>query len=137
MWLDVFRIIPAPLHPMIYMAMCVLVSHHFMRYDLPHVQPTDPVRKEDVMLPATEPDAAETAERSVTALLTDVLYQQYNISPREQELVPLVLQGNSNQQIGETLFISLSTVKTHLRSIYSKFGVKNRYELIAFLQNLK
>jgi len=138
MWLDVFKIVLPPLHPLVYMAMCVLVSHHFMRYDLPHVQVIPPVNKEEAsVVPESEVPAAEASERSLTSLLTDELFQQYNISPREQELVPLLLQGYGNQQIGETLFISLSTVKTHLRSIYSKFGVKNRYELIAFLQNLK
>lgn len=136
MWLDMFRIVRAPLHPMLYMGMCIIVSHHFIRYDLPHVQPVNPINPEDNPPPAIKPETAGTTERSLTDFLTDALYQQYNITPREQELVPLVLQGNSNQQIGETLFISLSTVKTHLRSIYSKFGVKNRYELMAFLQNL-
>ncbi len=143
MWLDLFHIVPQPLHPMIYMALCMIVPHHFLKYNLsPSVHPVVPPIAAAVDLPeplpaVADPDAAEiAAERSLTALLTEDLYQRYGISPREQELVPLVLQGNSNQRIGEILFISLSTVKTHLRNIYSKFGVKNRYELIAFLQNL-
>jgi DNA-binding CsgD family transcriptional regulator len=56
--------------------------------------------------------------------------ERHAISSREQELIPLVVRGCNNKQIGEQLFISANTVKTHLRSIYAKLGVKNRYELI-------
>ena len=52
------------------------------------------------------------------------------ISEREQEIVHLVKVGMSNKEIGQKLFISLSTVKSHLYNIYRKTGVKNRYELI-------
>ena len=47
----------------------------------------------------------------------------------------LVLKGYSNQKIAETLFISLHTVKSHLRNIYPKFEVNSRYELITLFQN--
>jgi DNA-binding NarL/FixJ family response regulator len=63
------------------------------------------------------------------------LFQQYHISPREQEVIELILQGYSNTKIAETLFISLNTVKKHVRNIYPKFGVGSRYELIAFFKN--
>ncbi|GAK51113.1 transcriptional regulator, LuxR family [Candidatus Moduliflexus flocculans] len=139
LWIDVFRLLPQPLHPIIYMAMCLIVPHHFIRDRLQASAPSTamPIAVPTLQPAAIDPDAVEiAAERSLTSRLTPDLFQQYRISPREQELVPLLLQGNSNQQISEQLFISLSTVKTHLRNIYSKFGVKNRYELIAFLQKL-
>ena len=134
MWIDLFRIVSLPLHPAVYTVMCFLIAHHFLAYDAPRPQlfpPAMPAPPAQAPQSTTDP----VGERALTNVLTAEVYQRYNISPREQELVPLVLQGNSNQQIAETLFISLSTVKTHLRSIYAKFGVKNRYELIAFLQN--
>lgn len=62
-------------------------------------------------------------------------FEQYNISPREQELITLVLKGYSNQKIAETLYISLHTVKAHLRNIYPKLGIKSRYELITLLKD--
>jgi ATP/maltotriose-dependent transcriptional regulator MalT len=65
----------------------------------------------------------------------DCFFEQYNISSREKEIVPLILQGYTNQKIGDTLFISANTVKTHIRNIYAKFGVKNRYELISFVKD--
>lgn len=126
---DTFVQMFPPLHPLLYMAMALFVSHYMITHSLQPVQ-TD-------SLAPSEKTLEETSETPLTLVPDDEVFQHYNISPREQELIPLVLQGYTNQQIGETLYISLSTVKTHLRSIYSKFDVKNRYELIAFLQNMK
>jgi DNA-binding CsgD family transcriptional regulator len=70
-----------------------------------------------------------------TSLLPEDFFAQYNISAREQEIVILVVQGYSNQKIAETLFISLNTVKAHLRNIYPKFGITSRYELITLINN--
>jgi DNA-binding CsgD family transcriptional regulator len=46
-----------------------------------------------------------------------------------------MLQGHSNQKIGEALFISVNTVKTHIRNIYAKFDINSRYELVALMKN--
>ncbi len=54
---------------------------------------------------------------------------QYGLSPREREVIPLLNKGLSNREIAEKLFVSLATVKTHLHSIYEKTGTKSRYEL--------
>ncbi|MGQ9472695.1 MAG: response regulator [Candidatus Caldatribacteriaceae bacterium] len=51
------------------------------------------------------------------------------LSPREVEIAQLVLQGMSNKEIAEKLFISESTVKNHLSRIFQKLGVKDRVEL--------
>ncbi|MDY0093099.1 MAG: helix-turn-helix transcriptional regulator [Candidatus Vecturithrix sp.] len=64
----------------------------------------------------------------------DDFFARYHLSPREQELITLVLKGYSNQKIAETLYISLHTVKAHLRNIYPKLGIKSRYELIALIR---
>jgi DNA-binding CsgD family transcriptional regulator len=53
----------------------------------------------------------------------------YNLSKRELEIVKLVMQGFSNQDIAGELFISLHTVKTHLQNIFNKVGVTNRTAL--------
>jgi NarL family two-component system response regulator LiaR len=55
-----------------------------------------------------------------------------DLTEREQEVLNLVVQGNSNQQIGETLVISLATVKAHISNILSKLQVSSRSEAIAF-----
>ena len=62
------------------------------------------------------------------------LFEKYNISSREQEIIQLVLKGKSNKEIEDSLYISLPTVKSHIYSTYRKMGVKNRLELINFIQ---
>jgi DNA-binding CsgD family transcriptional regulator len=55
--------------------------------------------------------------------------QAYQISRRESEIVQLICKGKSNQDISDSLFISLQTVKDHIHRIYLKTGVKNRVQL--------
>lgn len=57
------------------------------------------------------------------------LKEQFGITPREEEIIGLICEGKSNQEISETLFISLQTVKDHTHRIYTKTGVKNRVQL--------
>lgn len=52
------------------------------------------------------------------------------LSSREIEVLRALIEGLSNKEIGEKLFISVSTVKTHIINIYSKLGVKNRVEAV-------
>ncbi len=54
---------------------------------------------------------------------------EFGISPREREVIPLLNQGLSNREIAEKLFVSLATVKTHLHNIYEKTGSRSRYEI--------
>lgn len=53
-------------------------------------------------------------------------------SNREIEVVRAVARGRSNSEIAAELFISLSTVKTHIASIQNKLGVRNRVEIAAW-----
>ncbi len=54
----------------------------------------------------------------------------YGLSPREQEVVDLVVRGASTKQISEALYISEYTVKDHLDHIFEKVGVRGRRELV-------
>ena len=54
------------------------------------------------------------------------------LSYREREILGLVAEGVSNREIGELLFLSEKTVKTHLASIFRKLGVANRTEAATF-----
>ena len=53
------------------------------------------------------------------------------LTPAERDVVRLVAQGRSNAEVGEKLFISVNTVKTHLSHVYEKVQVDGRAELIA------
>lgn len=55
----------------------------------------------------------------------------FNLTPRQQEIAHYVLQGLSNQEIAERLFISQQTVKDHLHDTYKKMQVSNRCALAA------
>jgi DNA-binding CsgD family transcriptional regulator len=54
----------------------------------------------------------------------------YGLSPREEEVLRLVVRGLSNRQISQRLFISENTVQRHLSNIFEKVGVRSRRELV-------
>jgi two-component system nitrate/nitrite response regulator NarL len=54
------------------------------------------------------------------------------LTPREIEIVRMVAQGLGNREVGERLFISEGTVKTHLHAIYEKVGVRGRVQLATY-----
>jgi DNA-binding NarL/FixJ family response regulator len=54
------------------------------------------------------------------------------LSEREIEVVQAIARGRTNTEIGADLFISLSTVKSHLTSIHNKLGVRNRVEVASW-----
>lgn len=58
------------------------------------------------------------------------LAEKLGISPRELEVLQLMAEGYSNQEIADKLFISLNTVKTHTSNLFSKLDVKRRTQAI-------
>ena len=58
------------------------------------------------------------------------------LSQRELEILQMVAQGLSNQEIGERLFLALDTVKGHNRRIYDKLHVQRRTEAVARARQL-
>jgi DNA-binding NarL/FixJ family response regulator len=54
------------------------------------------------------------------------------LSPRELDVVRAVARGRTNAEIAAELFVSLSTVKTHLTNVQSKLGLRNRVEVAAW-----
>jgi DNA-binding NarL/FixJ family response regulator len=69
---------------------------------------------------------AQQGQPAVQPVAIDVL------SARECEVLALIVQGYSNQEIGEDLGIARNTVKNHLRSILAKLGVRNRAQAAAY-----
>jgi DNA-binding NarL/FixJ family response regulator len=55
-----------------------------------------------------------------------------DLSPREGEVLQLLAQGATNKEIGDSLFISENTVKTHLRNIMEKLHLVNRSQAAAY-----
>jgi NarL family two-component system response regulator LiaR len=56
----------------------------------------------------------------------------FGLSPRELEVLHLVAQGKSNQEIADTLFISVPTAKVYVRSILTKLALESRTAAAAF-----
>lgn len=56
-----------------------------------------------------------------------------HFTPRQQEVVELVLHGMSNREIGEHLKIDVETVKVHLKEIFIRVNVHRRSALVAKL----
>jgi DNA-binding CsgD family transcriptional regulator len=67
----------------------------------------------------------------------DELTKRYDLSARELEVIDLLVKGKSYKQISEELFISLNTVKTHIRNIYPKLEVSSRHEIVNLVYRLK
>ena len=58
------------------------------------------------------------------------LFNRAKLTPQERRIVQLLLQGKSNQAIIQELYVSINTLKTHLKNIYRKTETSNRRELI-------
>jgi DNA-binding NarL/FixJ family response regulator len=59
------------------------------------------------------------------------------LSPREKQILGLVVMGYMNSQIAEQLFVAESTVKSHLSSAFSKLGVRSRAEAAELIMDSK
>lgn len=62
-------------------------------------------------------------------LLREETVKQFGLTKREAETLALVLEGRSNAEIAQALFVAEITVKKHLTSIFKKTGTRNRHEL--------
>ncbi len=63
--------------------------------------------------------------------------QKLNLSSREYEVLQLLAKGYSNADISKTLFLSLSTVKKHVSSLFVKMDVRSRTQSIEKAKRLK
>jgi NarL family two-component system response regulator LiaR len=59
-----------------------------------------------------------------------LLISKLELSKRELEILGLLAQGHSNQEIAAKLFVSLSTVKTHNQNLFEKLDVKRRTQAV-------
>ena len=69
-------------------------------------------------------------DRQEGFVLDAVQIAQLEISKRELEILGLMAQGHSNQEIASKLFVSLSTVKTHIQNLFEKLDVKRRTQAV-------
>lgn len=60
---------------------------------------------------------------------------KFDLSSRENEILELIIQGKSNKEIAKQLFISINTVKYHIKKLYQKLHIKNRKEVKSILNS--
>jgi DNA-binding CsgD family transcriptional regulator len=56
--------------------------------------------------------------------------KELGLTPREHEILGLIAEGLSNREIGERLFVSENTVKTHSSRVFDKLGVNRRVQAV-------
>jgi DNA-binding NarL/FixJ family response regulator len=61
---------------------------------------------------------------------SDQLAKMKTVSRREMEVMALISESMTNEEIAEKLFLSAKTVKTHIRNIFEKTGIHNRVEAV-------
>lgn len=71
-------------------------------------------------------------EREPSAGKDIILPQGEALTKREVAVLKLVAQGKTNDEIGETLYLSTGTIKNYVTSLYDKLEIKGRTKLMAF-----
>ena len=73
---------------------------------------------------------------AITTLIRDYLQRDRIpdsiLTPREEEIVKLIAEGNSSKEIAETLVISAKTVDRHRANILAKLGMRDRLDLTRY-----
>jgi|GEM_PF-1051290 len=92
-------------------------------------------REEEPEPPGEAADGPESPARPPWNLeqRIDEIREQYHLTPREREFVELIYRGKNNKEIAEMLFLSESTVKTHIYNIFRKMEVRNRVSVICII----
>jgi DNA-binding CsgD family transcriptional regulator len=70
-------------------------------------------------------------------IVNEAELKKLNLSTREYEVMQLLTQGCTNAEIAEKLFLSISTIKTHVSNLFIKMDVKNRTQAIEKANRLK
>ena len=81
----------------------------------------------------TVAEAAESENHKSFALRLEEVCEKYKITPREKEFIELICKGKGNREIAEELFLSESTVKTHIYNIFRKMNVKSRVGVVSIV----
>ena len=80
---------------------------------------------------AGRPTLAPEAVQALVAPPPADLAAEYDLTPREREVLALMVEGLHNPEIADRLVISRATAKAHVSNVLSKLGVSNRAEAVA------
>lgn len=77
--------------------------------------------------------SAKTPER-LSFEVSEEFCRSYRITPRELQVIELILRGLAYREVADALFLSIKTVKTHVYHVYEKTSSANKIELLQLLQ---
>jgi len=87
--------------------------------------------REDLLACIRRVHSGETCIPAAVLAKLAIGLTQADLTDREQKVLSLLVQGKSNKEIGVSLYIAETTVKSHLRNIFDKLNVLSRTEAIA------
>ncbi|HEX5087919.1 MAG TPA: response regulator transcription factor [Nocardioides sp.] len=76
--------------------------------------------------------ARETTRAPVSVARSGRLGERFGLSARESDVLALIVQGLTNKQIADRLFLSINSVKTYVRNAYGKIGAANRSQAVGW-----
>lgn len=79
----------------------------------------------------------EKKQWSSGKLSLEEVTERYSLTPREQEILGLMVQGKENEEICNLTFIANNTLKKHILNIYKKLQVNSRIQLFKIVQHLE
>ena len=90
-----------------------------------------------VIKPKKEIVEKEIASSPIETEIDTAALEMLNLSKREYEVLQLLSKGHSNAEIAEKLFVSVSTVKTHVSNLFVKLDVRSRTQAMDIAKRLK
>lgn len=82
-------------------------------------------------------DFPSSVPEKSSVLTLDGFIEKYGITAREKDVILEIYQGKTNQEIADTLFVTLQTIKDHTSRIYQKTEVKNRNQLSSLVRKFE
>jgi DNA-binding CsgD family transcriptional regulator len=76
---------------------------------------------------------AVVIEAAKSAEIAPIIIEAYSLTPRERDVLGALARGGSTSEIAAELFLSPHTVRDYIKSVFEKFGVSSRAELVARL----
>lgn len=94
------------------------------------------VKKDDLIkhIETVHEGGAALDKKVTKTLITTMRNKHYNetlLSERENQIIQLVCDGKTNKEIANELFLSIQTIKTHLKKIFDKLDVSDRAQAVA------
>lgn len=83
------------------------------------------VRAVDTMLEGNKFVSRGIEERYFAHQIKNSYQQETNLTPREKEILTLILQGKTTREISEEIFLAEKTIENHRSNLFLKFDVKN------------